>query len=232
MKTLRIGHGNGHNESSMVLWARRSEYDSMGLNEAQKRQGDLEGIVKRRVVRAYSNDPRGMNTAVLIDRNLPEIGRVTRQVSEPLAFDAAHTRVMVGAMYKHPLAKKLGFEGVAHFEVHPTPAPKQLNGNDPNAPAVREYREAMASMRLWMQAARNDNLLLVMTGDLQVRASHTKPWGPRKMLCEPLNLSYKTSGIDWILYDEKLVLARRMQYKALFDHTGFIATFTGRGVQD
>jgi hypothetical protein len=130
------------------------------------------------------------------------------------------------------VATALGKEGVAHFALHPDAGPKQLQGNDPTVPIVREYVEAMNSARNFMLAARRDDLVLILTGDLQLRADFKdKPWHPVRSLAAPLGLQAFSTGLDWCLYDAALRRLGPMVQRKLFDHTGFVQHFAPRAVQ-
>lgn len=231
---LRIGHGNGHNEASLVRYVSEAGCDSFSCNEAQRLLPRLRDLPGHRVTVAGAGYTEARNrarsTCVVTDARRPNIGELTRKVSErvPSALRVAPDRVLVASFYEHPIASHLGLEGVAHFALHPDAAPDALAGDNPNHAIVREYREAMDSTLAWMSVARRDGLLLVLTGDLQLREHNERPWAPKKVIAAPLGLVTRNVGIDWIMIDHRLEFARQLQTRQLYDHTGFVATLRPR----
>lgn len=231
---LKIGHGNGHNERSLVDYVKAADCASFGCNEAQRLLPGLRGIPNHRVTVAGEDwteeKNRARSTSIVTASKHASIGEFTRKVSEriPAAIRVAPDRVLVASFYEHPVARETGHEGVAHFELHPDAGPKQLNGRDGKAPIVREYRESLASTRLWMEAARHDGLLLVLTGDLQMTLRSRRPWSPKMMIAKPLRLHATAVNIDWIMYDRRLTLVGPLATRRLHDHTGFVATLKAR----
>lgn len=226
---LTIGHGNGHNKPSLIDFVRAADADSFSCNEAHRLVRGLERIPDSRVVGASRDvdEPgkRSRSTAVVTKSSRPDIGSLVRQVSEhvePAKFGP--DRMLVASFYEHPLATRLGFEGVAHFALHPDAT---VMHRKPDHPLVREYREALDSAAKWMKMARRDGLLLVLTGDLQVSATFKGDFGPRAQLAGPLNMNVRVVHIDWILYDQALRMVPPLVERKLFDHTGFVAAFTG-----
>ena len=68
---------------------------------------------------------------------------------------------------------------------------------------MREYRESLDSTRRIMSSLKWDGLLLILTGDLQMRRDQS--WGgPIADLAEPLDLKPRNVGIDWIMVDRKI----------------------------
>ena len=227
--TLRIGHGNGHNEQSLVDYVREAKADSFACLESQRLASELRNIANSRLTVAGEGvrDARSRSTALVTSNDREYLGELVRKASEEIpAFErVAPDRMVVASFYAHPIARELGKEGVAHFALHPDAGPEALSGNNPAHPIAREYSEALQTAAKWMKVARQDGLLLVLTGDLQVPRTNTKPWGPNELLVEPLDLEVWSAGIDWVCYD-KLLSLKQVKTKELFDHKGFVATFT------
>lgn len=223
---LKIGHGNGHNRATLVDFVAESGADSFGGNETNRLTPELRQIPGHRVTVAGADfeDRRARSTCVVTRSDRENLGELTRKVSEaiPAVEKFAPDRVLVASFYAHPLATRLGFEGVAHFELHPDAT---MMKHGPDHPIVREYREALRSTRTHMLAARRDGLLLVLTGDLQADARFRGPWGPRTLITEPLGLRCRIVHIDWIMADRALKFAG-FEVRQLFDHRGFVATLT------
>jgi hypothetical protein len=232
--TLRIGHGNGHNQQSLVRWVRAADADSFSALEAQRLVPDLQRLRKHRVTVAgdgWSEEKdRARSTAILTRSKHESLGEFTRKVSERLKpyLKVAPDRVLVVSFYRHPIADACGKEGVAHFALHPD-AGKALRATDATHPIVREYREALDSTREWMQAARRDGLLLFLTCDGQISKSIKRDWGPRPQIAEPLNLRAQAVGIDWILSDRAVKPIGGLETQQLYDHTGFVQEFRPKG---
>lgn len=230
---LVIGHGNGHNKASLVRFAREADCDSFGGNETQRLIGDLEKIPGHRVTVAgddyrEAKDPSGStnrhrSTSILTRSTRTNVGELVRQVSERVdgVEKWAPDRMLVGSFYEHPLATWLGYEGVAHFELHPDAT---VRNRDESHPIVKAYRESLTSARKWMTTARHDGLLVILTGDLQVPGDFERPFGPGHLIAEPLALRHRAVGIDWILFDKALALAAPLYVRELHDHRGFVAT--------
>ena len=89
--TLRIGHGNGHNEQSLVSWVRAAEADSFSALESQRLLPDLMRLRKHRVTVAgddWSEDRnRAKSTAIITRSKHESLGEFTRKVSERLKPD-------------------------------------------------------------------------------------------------------------------------------------------------
>lgn len=232
--TLRIGHGNGRNEQSLVAYVQQANADSFSAQEAQRLLGPLRDLPKHRVIVAGEDwteqRDRAKSTSIITQSEHANIGQFTRKVSEriPTNLRVAPDRVLVASFFEHPVAEALKLEGIAHFALHPDAGPKQLNGDNPDAPIVREYREALQSAAVWMESAMLDGLAVILTGDLQVGARHNKPWGPRALIQRPLGLQARVIKIDWILIDPRLQFVGPLEPKELFDHTGFVATIAPR----
>ena len=227
---IRIGHGNGHNEQSLVKWVADARADSFGCNEANQLIPALRKQGRVTVAGEGFKDRRARSTVTVTKKGRENLGQFTRRVSEKIErFErVAPDRVLVTSCFAHPLAQKLGFEGVAHFNLHPDAGPKVLASGPAKHPIVREYREALESTAVWMKSARKDGLLVVLTGDLQVPSHNTKPWSPNIVLAKRLDLDCWTTGIDWILFDKKVKLAARPVMRKLHDHTGFVAKLVER----
>lgn len=230
LEPLTIGHGNGHNEHTLVDFVREAGVDSFGCNEADRLVPQLVKVPGTRLLTVPDGfrDRRAGDTPIVVRASRENLGELVRKASDALPkFErVAPARTLTAAFYAHPVADSMGYTGVAHFNIHPDAGPAALNGEDPDHPIVREYLDALTTTRLWMQAARRDGFLLVLTGDLQVGARHTKPWGPRAVLAKPMRLQTRVTHIDWLMFDHDLRLAAPPARHALFDHTGFTATLT------
>lgn len=224
-RSLRIAHGNGHNERSLIAFAHSSGADSVGMDEANRLWPDLRRMTAWRPVRAGSGRARG-DCVILTHRNLRRLRRLAVLVSRawPPALRVAPDRYMPVTYYRHPVADALGVKGVAHFELHPVAGPRALNGVDTNHPLVKRYRAALVEASRRMGLAQQRGYLVVLTGDLQVPSSNDRMWSPRRLLAAHLGLKYRTVGIDWLLYDPRLLLVDFLP-RELFDHTGFVADF-------
>lgn len=228
--TLRIGHGNGHNEPSLVHFAKVSGADSFSCNEAQLLRGRLSrGKVGRRYRLTAAGDGfrdrRADSTIMLTRRGLTNLGEGTRLVSEriPTAIRVAPDRVVAWTIYKHPVATRLGHEGVFHLGAHLVAGPRKLN--DPKAERsriVQEYEDGIGSLESLLEWAKTEDLLRILTGDLQVREGNRLPWSPSR-LADRQHMAVHTEQIDWLLHDPQLRL-KRVDTRELFDHTGFVAT--------
>jgi hypothetical protein len=233
--TLRIGHGNGHGKKSLVDFVRYADADSFSTLEAQRLLQRLRRLPKHRVTVAGDDwsekRQRAKSTAIVTRSKHENLGEFTRRVSEriPSAIRVAPDRVLVVSVYRHPIAKECGKEGVAHFALHPDAGPKALKGTDPDTHIVREYREAFDSTREWMQAARRDGLLLFLTCDGQIPEEVKRPWGPRPQIAKQLNMEYRAVGIDWILWDRAVAAHGGLEKRQLFDHVGFVQEFRPNG---
>lgn len=226
---LKIGHGNGHNEESLVNMVKSVKADSFGCDETQRLLGKLDKIPNTRLISPNEGTAelrnRALSTSIVTSNRHANLGELHRQVSEriPSALRVAPDRMLIASFFEHPLATKLGFEGVAHFELHPDAGPEQLNGHDAKAAIVREYRESLTSTTRHMRTARADGLLPILTGDLQMRVETDRPWSPGNLIAKRLGLKVWATKIDWILFDSKLELAARPITRKLHDHSGFVA---------
>lgn len=224
---LRVGHGNGHNRPELVEFIAQARADSFGGNETQRLRQRLNRLSGHRVISAGEDlaeeRDRGRSTCVVTSSRRENIGELSRKVSERVpGFERiAPDRHLVVSMYAHPLATRLGFEGVAHAELHPDAT--VMRHDDPHHPIVREYRQALVSTRRWLHAARGDGLLIVLTGDLQATARYSAPWGPRALLIDELDLNPRVVGIDWIGIDRRLRYVGPLETRRLYDHTAFVA---------
>jgi hypothetical protein len=232
MNMLTIAHGNGRNEQSLVQFAKDANADSFSAQEAQMLLDEFRKIPRHRVTVAGEDwaeaRNRAKSTLILTKSEHENLGELTRKVSEriPSALRVAPDRVLVCSMYAHPVAALAGAEGVAHFSLHPDAGPEALKGNDPKHPIVREYTEALVSTRTLMRSARQDGLLLVLTGDLQLRMEDRRQrWSPVNMLADPLRLGFAAEGLDWILFDRRLRKLGPMRLRKLHDHIGFVQSF-------
>lgn len=229
--SLLIGHGNGHNRPELVDYARALHADSFSGQEAHRLIHHLDRIPGHRVTVAGRDfdDPRARSTCILTRSEHENLGELTRKVSEavPGRERIAPDRVLVASFYDHPIADRIGAEGIAHFALHPDAA--MMRHRDPDHPIVREYIQALLSAHVQMEAARADGLALVLTGDLQAGARFRAPWGPRELIAGPLNLRCRVVDIDWIMVDRRLQFAGPLQLHRLFDHTGFLATLKEAG---
>lgn len=229
--TLTIGHGNAHNRPEILDMIRDTDPDSFGCNEVQKMTDQLRALPGRRVIGGSEgwDEPRnrGNSSAIITSNDRASLGRLERQVSErlPNYERIAPDRVLHGSFFEHPLATSLGFEGIAHWELHPDAA---MMRQDPSHPIVREYREALRSTRQWMRCATDDGLLNVLTGDLQASETFRADYSPRAILAGPLNLSVMVVGIDWIMVDPLLRFVGPLHLRQLYDHAGFVATIGAR----
>lgn len=226
---LRIGHGNGHNENSLVRFVQDADCDSFSGNETQRLLGRLRAIAGHRVTVAGDDYTEARNrarsTCVVTKSSLPNLGELTRKVSDRFepALRVAPDRILVASYYEHPVAKRLGKEGVAHFALHPNAAPEALGGTDGNHPIVRRYRESLESTYEYMRVARREDMLVILTGDLQVGEHNDRPWSPRRRIAQPLKLKTRNVGIDWIMIDPLLEFAGDLHTRELHDHPGFWA---------
>jgi hypothetical protein len=233
--TLRIGHGNGHNQQSLVRWVRAADADSFSALEAQRLIPDLQRLRRHRVTVAGDDwteaKDRAKSTAILTRSKHESLGEFTRKVSERLTpyLKVAPDRVLVVSFYRHPIAEACGKEGVAHFALHPD-AGKALRATDGTHPIVQEYRKALDSTREWMLAARRDGLLLFLTCDGQISKGIKRSWGPLPQIAEPLNLRSQAVGIDWILSDRAVKPIGGLETQRLYDHTGFVQEFRAKAV--
>lgn len=233
---IRIGHGNGHNRHSLANFVRETQTDSFGCNESDRLLKAMRKIPGRRLIAPSGDgvrDPRAASSCISTSNARENLGSLVRKVSEPLPnfSRVAPTRTLVASFFAHPLATRMGFEGVAHFNLHPDAGPAALAGTDPAHPLVREYREALVSTAVWMKAARRDGLLLILTGDLQVRAVNDRPWSPRNLIADELDLAYWTTNIDWCIYDKRLKLVEPPRLRQLYDHTGFVVSLGRKGAE-
>lgn len=224
---LVIGHGNGKNKPSLVDFVKDADADSFSALEAHRLVDDLDAVARHRIVggeEGWAEERNRANTTVIVTANRnPNLGQLSRLVSEriPGKERIAPDRVLRASFFAHPIAEAVGFEGVAHFALHPDAA--VARHSDPKHPIVREYREALDSTRRWMKAARSDGLLPVLTGDLQVGTKFKADWGPRSQIAGPLDMNTRVVKIDWLIYPSELALAGRLETRELYDHTGFVA---------
>lgn len=234
-RTLRIGHGNGHNKPSLVHFARQADADSFSCNEAQHLARKLGKIRTHRALTIGQGftDRRAGSTIMLTRRDRENLGDHTHKVSEriPTALRVAPDRVMLAVTYKHPVASALGFAGVYHGGLHLVAGPRKLN--DPKAhrsAIVREYEEGVISAEHCLEWARTEGFLRILTGDLQVRERNTLPWSPTLMAGRQ-DMAVHTEGIDWLIHDPELHL-KRVDTRDLFDHTGFVATLVAAPIKE
>lgn len=239
MNTLKIAHGNGHNEHSLVDWLERARYDSAGVNEGDRLIDELEKIPHATVVVTKEQGDRRQDTPIVVKHRSggmvpfnPMLRWYTKVVSKALGKPGseirrvAPARVLTLAIYSHPLATELGCKAVAHFNVHPDAGPSQLSGSNPMAPITRQYRRTMRELRKAVRAARKAGYLVVVTGDLQLTAKSRRPWAPR-IQARLMRLNTWSVNIDWLMYDRRLDITHVVKHP-LFDHTGFIATLVRR----
>jgi hypothetical protein len=223
---LKIGHGNGHNKSELVTFARsflRAGGDSFGANESQRLTPALAELGRITVADGRPAD-RVRSTAIVTSRDLLQLGETSLRVADamPDVNEKLHPdRNMAASFYAHAVAGAIGAAGVAHFNVHP-PA-TVMKHDSRHHPVVVAYGRALEVVREQMRAARAAGYLLVLTGDLQAGARYQAPWGPRELIAKPLRLSCRVVRIDWLMFDAELQLRGQLQQRELYDHTGFTA---------
>lgn len=224
---LTIGHGNAHNRPTVVDFIRDANADSFGGDELQRILPEVNAIRETRLIGDEEgwDEPRNRanSTAIITANRNPRIGSLSRQVSERIPGKVekfAPDRVLRGSFFEHPVAKAVGREGVAHWELHPDAT---VMKHKPDHPIVREYREALESTRGWMRQASRDGLVNVLTADIQTHARFRAPYGPRELLAEPLGLRCRWVRIDCIMVDPLLRFAGPLKTRKLYDHTGFVA---------
>lgn len=222
--SLKIGHGNGHNEMSLVELIKSSKCASFGCAEADRLLPHLKALDGFKtfaggVTRAPGEVP------IVVKANHRIIGHSAHKISDaiPGLTRVAPDRWVTEVRYHHPLAKQLDFKGVAHIAWHPDAGPKQLNGHDPKAPIVREYIQASQAIKQDAKHAREQGFLVIITGDLQMTEHADQPWAPRRLYAS-LGLNYAADRIDWIAYDPALRI-KRMTTPELYDHPALITTF-------
>jgi hypothetical protein len=226
--TLEIAMGNGHNKDSLVKWAKEADAHSFGAHEVQ----DLLDEIRRQMPfhrvtvagRGYHEERgREKSTCLITNNNLENLGEFTRKVSErvPGNLKLAPDRIMVGSFYAHPVAQKLGMEGIAHFALHPDAAPNALRGDDPKHPVVAEYTEALHSAGRWLRVAKRDGLIPILSGDLQLPPDVDRAWSPKRLLVDAMDMEYVNQHIDWILWDPMLEMVPGSKVvRELHDHKG------------
>lgn len=224
---LRIGHGNGHNEDSLVEQIRHRLWHSFGCNEMERKIGHLQAVPSSKVFVTDLDFDRSKDTPILVADDFIIHNSWAKKVSKALGRKGsalnrvAPARVLTAVAYGHPLANELGLKGVMHFNLHPVAGPKQLTGRNPNAPIVKEYRAAMKELRQAWRAAKKAGYLCVLTGDLQLGKGVHRPWSPWTT-AKLLGASYRVVKIDWIMFDRRVECAELDTFP-LYDHTGFIA---------
>lgn len=231
MSNLRIGHGNGHNERSLVDYVRTTTWDSFGCAEADRLIGALNALPGSRVVVTGMKFDRSTDTPVLVSTDHRLIQHATSKVSRALGRRGsdlnrvAPARVLTEVRYDHPIATGMGLKGVAHLNLHPVAGPRQLNGPNPLAPLTRQYVKAWKAARRAWAKAHADGYLCVLTSDAQMDASSRRPWAPGKQ-ARRMNARAWSTNIDWVLFDPRLALDGVPKRHKLYDHDGFIASFT------
>lgn len=226
--SLVVAMGNGHNEQSLVRWIKQAGAHSFGAHEAQELIDDIrKDLPDHRITVAgrgyHEKRNRARSTCVVTDNNLENLGEFTRKVSERWTgnIKLAPDRVLVGSFYAHPVATKVGCEGIAHFALHPDAGPNALRGDDANHPIVREYMEAMQSTVKWVRAAQRDGLAVILSGDLQLPEDVDRPWSPRRMFSTLLDMNHVSAHIDYIFWDPVLeMVPGSKEVRQLHDHKG------------
>lgn len=231
---LAVGHGNGHNEQSLVAYARDTDWDSFGGAEVERLIAQLaKDPSVQELVHSNATFDRARDTAILVAKPHTVLWTSARKVSRALGRRGsdlnrvAPARVLVEARYTHPIADELGLVGVCHLNLHPVAGPRQLNGRNPLAPLTRQYRKAWRAARRSWRTAQRDGFLCVLTSDAQMTAASTRAWAPGKQ-ARRMNARAWSTGIDWVLFDHRLALVGVPKKRRLHDHDGFIATFDKR----
>jgi hypothetical protein len=236
--TLKIAMGNGHNEQTLVKWAKEADAHSFGAHEAQRLIDEFaKKMPDHRITVAgrgwHEERNRARSTCILTDNNLENLGELTRKASEKIPGNErlAPDRVLVGSMYAHPVARRLEYEGIAHFAAHPDASPQRLRGDDPMVPVVREYGEFMRTLVRTVLWARRDDLIPVITGDLQLPPDVDRPWSPKHVLVDALGFDYVHNHIDWILWPKDLLemVPNSLVKRKLHDHTGMKVSLRAKG---
>ncbi len=234
--TVKIGHGNGHNNVSIYEYINRSRCDSFGADEVQKLLVPLGNLAWSRVTVAgkgwVEERNRAKATAVITKNKNPNIGELTRQMSERVAAHErnAPDRVLVCSMYEHPVAKQAKAEGLAHFEFFPDAGPWPKN-SDSKSRVTREYKESVETLQETVVWARRDGLIPIITGDFQMTPGTDVPWNPYEVVGKNLRMGLSPvvvngkAKIDGIMWDHRLTRVGPMQIKQLFDHWGFTMHF-------
>lgn len=227
---LRIGHGNGHNERSLVDYARTTQWDSFGCNEADRLVGALDALPGSRVVVTTLDFDRAKDTPILVSTDHRLIQYAASKVSRALGRRGselnrvAPARVLTEVRYEHPLATQMGHKGVAHLNLHPVAGPRQLNAAKRTVLVLQYVKAWRAARRAWAAAGRA-GYLVVLTGDLQIDASSRQPWAPGKQ-ARRMNARAWSTSIDWVIFDRRLALVGVPKRHKLYDHDGFITTLT------
>jgi hypothetical protein len=223
LHTLTIGHGNGHNETSLVRLVEFSGCSSFGCAEADRLLPQLRALEHYETFVGGETRCPG-EVPILVRRSHEILGHHAHQISDaiPGLTRVAPDRWATQVRYRHPLAKALGFKGVAHIAWHPDAGPKQLNGHNPDAPIVREYRAAENMIVQDIKHARAQGYLVVVTGDLQMTDHADQPWAPSRVYGR-LNLATYADRIDWIAFDHAVKI-RHVETPPLFDHPAIVAT--------
>lgn len=226
METLRIAHGNGRNKTSLVEFVKDTDADSAGLNEAHRLLRPLNRIPDYRMLWARDGwaDRRAASSPILTKDEHENLGELVVKMSDALPRwpRFAPDRVMTCAMFDHPVAEEADREGIAHFNLHPDPL--LGHGSEPLHPLVQQYGKALRISHRFMRLVQKMGFLVIVTGDLQVSRGFDEDWGPRQMLAESLGLNFRTTGVDWILWDNELEPIR-WDTRRLFDHTGLVMDF-------
>lgn len=231
METIKIGMGNGHNKAALVDLVRKSHCDSFSAHEAQQILPAFKKMTGVRVTVAGQHwgeeRNRAKETCVLTKRSNENIGEMTRLVSEkvPAVERVAPDRVLVVSMYQHPVARRAGYDGIAHFGLHPNASPDELRDPKSTSPAVREYEESIRSTARLMTVFKRDGLLPILSGDLNLPENVITPWSPRRVFVNGLNMKYVVHGVDWILWSRRDLIKLSHQWHPLFDHHGITAIF-------
>lgn len=238
MTTLVVGHGNIHNNIAAITAALAMNCDVFGFNEAGRRIPTLAGVRGFRLHTAYPVrkwQPQkkfwrvtSTDTATLVRKKYEYLGELQQQVSQQ--WDPA-ARVAPDRWFN---VACFGVQGkrVAHLNIHPNAGPKQLTGDNPNHPIVREYRESMVWMESILDLYAHRGYALLVTGDFNLRDyqyGKDPEWSPWTRLRKH-GLAYKAHKIDGIAWSAKHFEMRDFHVipKARFhsDHDALRVTLT------
>lgn len=230
VETVKIGHGNGHNNMTLFEYINRSRCDSFGADEVQKILVPLQNMPWSRVTVAgqgwVEERRRAKATAIITNSKNPNIGELTRQMSERVAAHErnAPDRVLVCSMYEHEVAARCRAEGFAHFEFFPNAGPWT---KDPKSKSkvTREYKESVETLLDTVMWARKDHLIPIVTGDFQMGPDVDVEWNPYDRVARRLNLSHRNVKIDGVMWDRRIEPHGPLALQQLFDHTGFVQHF-------
>lgn len=224
--SIRIGMGNGHNKPSVVRMAERSGCDSFCGMEVQKLVPEFRAIPNTRLTiagEAFAEElDRAKSTLIVTSNSLENLGQTTLKVSERVEshLKFGPDRIEVVSCFAHPVARRAGWDGVAHIGLHPNAT---VRNRDANHPLVREYRESMETLKRTVRFYQGQRLLPIVTGDLQMTvADDDVPWAPMNALVRDLNMEFVAHKIDWILWHKSLRQAGRVRLVELYDHKGMI----------